>query len=1042
MTADAAEGTGRRRMRRRWKALIALLLVFVVAVAGLWTQRRPLAQGFVDRELVRRGVPARYTVAGIGLSRQRLTNVVIGDPASPDLVADWIEVRTEVGLGGVRLAGLDAGHVRMRARVRPDNTLSLGAIDRLMPPPSGKPFALPALDTRLEDVRLRIEAPQGVIGAKLSGAGRLDDGFVGRLALTSDRLAASGCTLDRVRAAFGLRVAGERPSIEGPTRVAEAACGGTRVSGVAADVAVTLGAALDRWTGRARLAASRVAAPGIAAGQIVGRGSFDGTAAATAGDIALTAAQPALAQGRAESAAIEGRYRVGRMGLEFAGRARANQARAADRWLAAIGTLGRSGSGTPIAPLATALSRAGIAAARNLSADAAVEAVVRGNARAVRIASLSLTSASGARVSLGGPLLRFGAVEAGGRVTIGGGGLPDAAIDVVQGPNGLSGRATMQPYAAGGARLALTPVLFRATGGALTQVTTVATLSGPLGDGRIDDLRLPIDARWRGSMLVVNPNCAPVAWQRLAVSGLILDPARLTLCPNGAALVRIDRGRTDGGARIGSARLTGRLGGTPLALAATGADLRLGDGGFTLTGVQTRLGAPDRVTRIDARTLTGRLSGGTVAGTFAGGSGQIANVPLLLSDAAGDWGLSGGKLSLNGQMGVSDAAPDRRFEPLVSRNVALTLVGNRIAATGTLLSPAKGIRVAEVTIEHDLGRGIGDATLDVPGIQFGDRFQPNELTPITFGVIAEVQGDVAGRGRIAWTPQGVTSTGRFATDGIDLAAAFGPVTGIKGEIVFTDLLGLVSAPDQIATIASVNPGIAAENGTIRYQLTGNSSVAVAGGAWPFANGQLLLDPTRLDFNANQERRMTFRVKGADAGAFLQQFDFDNLSATGTFDGVLPMVFDDTGGRIVDGRLAARGGGSIAYVGTITEKDVGTWGNLAFQALRALNYRDLNVTMDGPLAGEMVTAIRFAGVSQGEGTKSNFIIRRLAKLPFVFNITVRAPFRQLFDSVRSYYDPSRLIERNLPALLEERKRRAQGLLPVAPSIQPPESETKP
>ncbi|URW77105.1 YdbH domain-containing protein [Sphingomonas donggukensis] len=285
---------------------------------------------------------------------------------------------------------------------------------------------------------------------------------------------------------------------------------------------------------------------------------------------------------------------------------------------------------------------------------------------------------------------------------------------------------------------------------------------------------------------------------------------------------------------------------------------------------------------------------------------------------------------------------------------------------------------------------------------------------------------------------------------MDLAAAFGPVSGIKGRIVFTDLLGLVSAPEQIATVETINPGITVENGTVRFQLVGNSRVQVAGARWPFAGGELTLDPTLLDFNANQERRMTFNVVRADAAAFLQQFDFDNLQATGIFDGTLPMIFDERGGRIENGRLASRAGGSIAYIGTITEKDVGVWGNLAFQALKALNYRQLNLTLNGPLAGEMVTEIRFAGVSQGAGTKSNFIIRRLAKLPFVFNITIRAPFRQLADSVRSYYDPSRLIERNLPALLEERKRREQGLLPNViqspaiqpPAIQPPESEKKP
>jgi hypothetical protein len=85
---------------------------------------------------------------------------------------------------------------------------------------------------------------------------------------------------------------------------------------------------------------------------------------------------------------------------------------------------------------------------------------------------------------------------------------------------------------------------------------------------------------------------------------------------------------------------------------------------------------------------------------------------------------------------------------------------------------------------------------------------------------------------------------------------------------------------------------------------------------------------------------------------------------------------------------------------------------------------------------MVTEVKFAGISQGEGAKSNFLIRRLQKLPFVFNIRITAPFRGLIDSVASFYDPKRLIDRNLPALIEEQNRRAQPLPNQPPARQPP------
>nr|WP_243853045.1 YdbH domain-containing protein [Sphingomonas naasensis] len=247
-----------------------------------------------------------------------------------------------------------------------------------------------------------------------------------------------------------------------------------------------------------------------------------------------------------------------------------------------------------------------------------------------------------------------------------------------------------------------------------------------------------------------------------------------------------------------------------------------------------------------------------------------------------------------------------------------------------------------------------------------------------------------------------------------------------------------TAPGQIATTVEINPGVPVRDGTLRFRLLDPQRVEVEGGRWPFAGGELVLEPTLLDFSERRERRMTFRVVGADAALFLKEMEFENLDATGTFDGTLPMIFDAQGGRIEGGALRARAGGSLAYVGEISQRDLGFWGNMAFQALKALDYRSLTIGMNGPLAGDMVTEIRFAGVSQGKGTKSNFLLRRLAKLPFVFNVRVSAPFHQLLDSVQSWYDPNRLIERNLPTLLQEQEQSGGKAGAPAP-VQPRESE---
>ena len=197
------------------------------------------------------------------------------------------------------------------------------------------------------------------------------------------------------------------------------------------------------------------------------------------------------------------------------------------------------------------------------------------------------------------------------------------------------------------------------------------------------------------------------------------------------------------------------------------------------------------------------------------------------------------------------------------------------------------------------------------------------------------------------------------------------------------------------------------DGEVEFALRNWQFLSVEGGRWPFMGGELILREVDLNFGVEEERRYVFEIVGLDAGAFIDQMDIGNLGATGTFDGTVPIVFDAQGnGRIEDGLLLSRApGGNISYVGELTYEDLSPIANFAFDALRSLDYRQMRLAMDGPLTGEIVTRVRFDGVSQGEGASSNFITRRLAALPLQFRVNIRAPFYQLITSLKSLYDPA-------------------------------------
>src|SRR5690606_21197079 len=94
------EDDGEMKVRRSWLRWLGLGVgLLALVLAALWTQRAPIAENFISRELNRRGVQASYDLTHIGLRTQRIENIVLGDPADPDFTARWLEV--DIAFAGV-----------------------------------------------------------------------------------------------------------------------------------------------------------------------------------------------------------------------------------------------------------------------------------------------------------------------------------------------------------------------------------------------------------------------------------------------------------------------------------------------------------------------------------------------------------------------------------------------------------------------------------------------------------------------------------------------------------------------------------------------------------------------------------------------------------------------------------------------------------------------------------------------------------------------------------------------------------------------------
>lgn len=944
---DADEPRNRTRTRWIWAGVLALF----GGVLLLWFVREPIARSYVDSLLAERQVDASYRITHFGFREQKLENLVVGDPANPDLLVRKAILRFGWSGSTPGLLGVEADGVRLNVAVR-DGKLVLGQLDRLLPEPDGRPFVLPDLYLRLHDARARIDTPGGRIGVAIDGAGRLSNGFSGQLAAISERLELGGCGAVRPTIFLHVATVGGRPALDGPLRMARLRCGAVEVNKPETALDIMLGEDLVSWNGGARFATEAVRSGAYSATALRGRLTFRGDARAT-----------------------DARLRASVTGVRTPDLLPALDA-------------------TPLAPFANALSEAGRVAARAADIDAALHLGAEQGGRMLRVGPLAIASRGGARLEFAasgrdGIAIRLpdGAMTIDGRLALSGGGLPEAVVNLA----GHGGTVHMRPWQVPGGRLLLEQVRFDRGG-----LRGRLLIDGPLGDdGRIEGLALPLDMRRTAEgRMVLNPGCSPLSFRALSLAGIEAGPTRLTLCAPASGLGE--------GVVVEAPALAGTLGDESLRIGAASLRFDARRQAFVLASLAVRLG--------DSRLDVARIDGGVAGGHFAGASGKLEAVPLLISEGNGTWTLEKGALRLGGRIAVDDANSDARFYRLNGEDVVLTVKDGAIAVTGTLRSPISPQTVTHVRIDHDLGQGSGRALLDVPGLRFAPDLQPENLTRLTLGVVANVNGAVKGQGRIYWDRNGVRSDGDFSADSIDLAAAFGPVSRLSGKIHFSDLLEMVTPPGQEVRLGEVNPGVAVIDGVVRYQLLPGQVVRIESGRWPFSGGQLLLDPTTLDFGRPSERPLTFRIEGMDSALFVEQFDFRNISVSGVFDGVLPMVFDAQGGRIENGRLVVRkGGGTVAYVGPLSNEDLGRFAGMAFDALKSIRYDNLAIEMNGSLDGELVSRVLFNGVNKAPVGEKRELVKRFTNLPFRFNITITAPFRSLLNSAQAINDPRGLVQ---------------------------------
>src|ERR671912_229380 len=310
----------RYRGRRAFMIVgVGLLILLLVALAALWIARRPIATEFLEREFERRGVEASYKLDRVGLRTQQVSNLVIGDPRRPDLTARFAQIQTRIQWNGsVEVYRVVARGVRPRGRLV-KGKVSWGQIDKLLPPPTDKPFQLPDFVLDVADSSISLATPFGPLGIALQGAGNLSGGFKGRMAAASPKLVPGKCEIIGLKANVAVQVEARRPHVEGPLQVARLVCPKSRFEIVQPrfDINSRFNEAFTTYDGRGRMAIPSLVAGENGLAAFVGDLTFRGNPEATYGSVRLAAQRSRMATIYANRTRLAGRYRLGMTGGTF-----------------------------------------------------------------------------------------------------------------------------------------------------------------------------------------------------------------------------------------------------------------------------------------------------------------------------------------------------------------------------------------------------------------------------------------------------------------------------------------------------------------------------------------------------------------------------------------------------------------------------------------------------------------------------------------------------------------------------------------------------
>jgi len=214
-------------------------------------------------------------------------------------------------------------------------------------------------------------------------------------------------------------------------------------------------------------------------------------------------------------------------------------------------------------------------------------------------------------------------------------------------------------------------------------------------------------------------------------------------------------------------------------------------------------------------------------------------------------------------------------------------------------------------------------------------------------------GEIMGAARMHWRSGKPMTHGLFLK-GYDLGLAIGATQLSKGFVQLDAAESILPRYVVALTVPSWQLNENTELRDIRLNIAyQNGRLAIDQASLPIFGGKLQLEPTVLAL-AGGPIRLDLIVNNVDLQQLLRAMNYPNLSGTGMLNGKLPLSVQTDTVELKGGTLTGMLPGVLRYTGP------GDDGNLAFSALRNLQYQTLQAGVDYRPDGSYSLGLRLEG----------------------------------------------------------------------------------